>query len=249
MFVSDIKLLFDTPEELAVQLNREAVNRVDYVFYTHWHPDHTLGMRVVERMNMFWLGRIVRGQEPVKRVKVCALEKVMEDLRAIKNKHGSFLDFYVKMGLFETVELESGKPFKVGRLEIVPFEVLTDDGETSTVFLIKENGTTVVYAPCDVKPFPRSRQLQKPDLLIMGGFFPEGPLKEGIKIPEENVLRRELYSFTEILKLVEELGAKKTVLTHIEEEWGKSHDDYAMIEKKYEAYNIRFAYDGMRIKL
>jgi phosphoribosyl 1,2-cyclic phosphate phosphodiesterase len=249
MFVSDINLLFDTPEELAIQLNREGINAVDYVFYTHWHPDHTMGMRIIERMNTFWLGKLVKGEEPAKKVKFCAPERVMDDLRAIKNKYGSYLGFYEKMGLIETIRLECERPFKIGRFEIVPFEVVTDYSGMSTVFLIKENKTRVIYAPCDVKPFPVSDQLQNPDLLIVGNFFPDGPLREGIKIPEDNVLRRELFSFKEILKLVKELGAKKTVLTHIEEEWGKSYDDYRKIEGRCEAYNIKFAYDGMRIKV
>lgn len=50
--------------------------------------------------------------------------------------------------------------------------------------------------------------------------FPSGPLKDGIIIPEDNVLRRELFSFDEILELARNQNAKKTVITHIEGEWG-----------------------------
>lgn len=64
LLISDINLLFDTPEEIAAQLNREEINAVDYIFYTHWHPDHTLGMRIIERMNKFWLAACVKGERP-----------------------------------------------------------------------------------------------------------------------------------------------------------------------------------------
>jgi phosphoribosyl 1,2-cyclic phosphate phosphodiesterase len=38
-------------------------------------------------------------------------------------------------------------------------------------------------------------------------------------------------------------------IVHIEEEWGKSFDDYKKIEEKYARYNLQFAYDGMKIEL
>ena len=245
MFIQDINLLFDTPEEISFQLNRERINALDYIFYTHWHPDHTLGMRIVERMHKFWLGMFVRGEKPKKRVKVCALGRVMEDLKAIRNKGGSFLGFYEKLDLIETTELESEKPFKIEDFKITSFEVQTTYN-VSTVFLIQESNKRIIYAPCDVKPFPENPKLENLDLLIIGSFHPEGPLKEGITIPQNNPLRKELFSLKEIEELAQKLNAEKTIVTHIEEEWGKNYDDYKELEKEYA---LIFAYDGMRITL
>ena len=245
MFIPDINLLFDTPEEISSQLNREEINTIDYIFYTHWHPDHTLGMRIVERMHKFWLRMFVRGDKPKKRVKVCALETVMEDLKAIRNKHGPFLDFYKKLDLIEIIELKSQEPLKIKSFEITPFEVQTTYN-VSTVFLIQENRKRIVYAPCDVKPFPENPKLENLDLLIIGSFHPEGPLREGITIPQDNPLRKELFSLREIQELAQRLNAKKTIVTHIEEEWGKTHDEYKDLEKEC---NLKFAYDGMKTKI
>lgn len=244
MYIPDINVLFDTPEEIASQLNREGINAINYIFYSHWHPDHTLGLRIVEKMYKFWLGRFVRGDKPTKKVQVCALTKVMLDL---KNKYGSFLDFY-KLDLIETIDLGNTSPFKIGDYKITPFEI-AGSYVTSTVFLIEYEKKKVIYAPCDIKPFPKNPQLENPDLLILGEVFPEGPLKEGITIPKDNPLREELFSMEEALELVKSLGAKKTVFTHIEEEWGRSYDDYKAIEKRHRRNNIRFAYDGMKISV
>jgi phosphoribosyl 1,2-cyclic phosphate phosphodiesterase len=244
MFITDINLLFDTPEEVSSQLNRHRINTVNYIFYTHWHPDHTLGMRVIEKMHKFWLGMLVRGEKP-KKVKICALGNVMEDLKAIRNKDGSFLEYYEKMGLTETIELESEKPFKTRNFEITAFEVQTTFN-VSTVFLIQENKRKAVYAPCDVKPFPENRELENLDLLIIGSFHPEGPLKEGIIIPQDNSLREELFSMREIQELAQILNAKRTIVTHIEEEWGKTHNEYKQLEKEYK---LEFAHDGMIIRI
>jgi len=245
MFILDVNLLFDTPEEISSQLNRNRINMINYVFYTHWHPDHTLGMRIVERMYKFWLGMFVRGEKPRNKVKVCALRKVMEDLKAIRNKHGSFFSYYQKAGLIEALELESEKPFKIRNFKITPFEVQSTYN-ISTVFLIQEDGKRVVYAPCDVKPFPENLELENLDLLIIGSFHPEGPLREGIIIPQNNLLRKELFSLKEIQELAQKLNAKETIVTHIEEEWGKTYDEYKQLEKKYD---LKFSYDGMKIKI
>jgi len=249
LFISDINLLFDTPEEIAVQLNREKINTVDYICYTHWHPDHTLGMRIIERMNKFWLATFVKREKPWKKVTICALNEVISDLKAIKNRSGSYFDFYEKLDLVTMVALENGKSTKIGAFEIAPFKVMSSYGVASTLYLMRNSEKKIIYAPCDVKPFPSDKCLEAVDLFIIGNFFPEGPLKNDITIPENNELRRELFSFEEILNLIKKISAKRTLIVHIEEEWGKSFDDYKKLEEKYARYNLQFAYDGMKIEL
>lgn len=243
MFIKDINVLFDTPEEIDSQLNRARINNIDYIFYTHWHPDHTFGMRIVEKMYKFWLDMFVRGRKPKNKVKVCAIEAVMEDLKSMGYRGGSFFKYYEKTGLIETIDLKDGEAFKITNFMIIPFEVQTTYN-ISTVFLIQEDDKRVVYAPCDVKPFPENPKLENLDLLIIGSFHLEGPLREGIVIPPNNPLRVELFSPREIQELSQKLNAKQTVVTHIEEEWGKTYDEYKQLEKEYD---LEFAYDGMRI--
>jgi len=243
MFIDDINLLFDTPEEIALQLNRERINEIDYIFYTHWHPDHTFGMRIVERMYKFWLDTFVRRNKPRNKVKVCALGEVMEDLKSMGYRGGSFFTYYERSGLIEPTELKEGKDFKIRNIMITPFEVQTTYN-VSTVFLIQENNKRVVYAPCDVKPFPETHKLKNLDLLIIGSFHLDGPLKEGIVIPLDNPLRVELFSPRELQQFARKLNARRIIVTHIEEEWGKTYDEYKQLEKEY---NLEFAYDGMRM--
>lgn len=245
MFIDDVNLLFDTPEEIALQLNRERINEIDYIFYTHWHPDHTFGMRIVERMYKFWLDMFVRRNKPRNKVKMCALGEVMEDLKSMGYRGGSFFTYYERSGLIEPTELKEGKDFKIRNIMITPFEVQTTYN-VSTVFLIQENNKRVVYAPCDVKPFPETHKLKNLDLLIIGSFHLEGPLKEGIVIPSDNPLRVELFSPRELQQFARKLNARRIIVTHIEEEWGKTYDEYKQLEKEY---NLEFAYDGMRMKI
>ena len=62
IFIEGINALFDTPEEINSQLNRENITEVEYVFYTHWHPDHTLGMRLFEQLKFYWLPWYIEGK-------------------------------------------------------------------------------------------------------------------------------------------------------------------------------------------
>ncbi|MFQ5978166.1 MAG: MBL fold metallo-hydrolase [Candidatus Heimdallarchaeota archaeon] len=41
-------ILIDTPEEIFRRLIQFDILRLNHVFYTHWHPDHTQGMRLFE---------------------------------------------------------------------------------------------------------------------------------------------------------------------------------------------------------
>ncbi len=194
-------------------------------------------------MYKFWLDMFVNRKNPRKKVKVCALDRVMQDLKSMGYQGGKFLEYYEKSGLIEAIGLPEEKPFHIGGFTVTPFEIRTTYNY-STSFLIQADGKRVVYAPCDVKPFPKSLELRNLDLLILGSFHLEGPLKEGITIPPHNPLRRELFSPDEVRELAETLNAKRTLLTHIEEEWGKSFDDYQQIASEY---GFEVAYDGMRI--
>ncbi len=51
----------------------------------------------------------------------------------------------------------------------------------------------------------------------------------------------------EIQAIKSKYKIKKVVITHLEEDWGKSYDDYKALEKGYSS--IEFAYDGMILEL
>ena len=51
LFIHDENILFDTPEEIAAELENASIQKIDHLFFTHWHPDHTMGARILETMN------------------------------------------------------------------------------------------------------------------------------------------------------------------------------------------------------
>ena len=104
----------------------------------------------------------------------------------------------------------------------------------------------MVYAPCDIRPFPEERnEVQGCDLLVIQpGIFEDG-LKHGFVYPRDHISRSTLYTFDETLALARRIQAPRILFVHLEEYWNRSYDDYATIEKKYD--HLAFAHDGMEM--
>jgi len=83
--------------------------------------------------------------------------------------------------------------------------------------------------------------------MIIGNTVIGDVLKDDFKLEEDNPLREELFVMDEIVELKNKYNIKKVIMTHLEEDWGKSYDDYLELENHYK--DISFAYDGMVIEL
>lgn len=84
-------------------------------------------------------------------------------------------------------------------------------------------------------------------MLIIGNTYIGTVLKNGRIITDAHPLHNELHSMSDILKIVETMEIRNIIITHIEEDWGKSYSDYLELEKQYT--NLNFAYDGMIVEL
>ena len=113
--------------------------------------------------------------------------------------------------------------------------------------MFESNGKKLVYAPCDCLPFPTDGIIENADLLIIGNTYIGNVLKNGRIITDDHPLHNELHSMSDIFKIVEKMNIKNVIVTHIEEDWGKSYLDYLELEKQYT--NLKFAYDGMIVEL
>lgn len=241
-FLHDISLLIDTPAEIAVQLNRTSVNRIGYITFTHFDPDHVEGLRVVEQITLDF--RTWRAY-PQKQICLLLPEQLNESLYGIMLKRNPTIDYYVKQG-FVRLELFHEKT-RIDNVQITALPV-DDVDELAIIYIFEKDGRRVIYAPCDIKPFPEHRdEVLRADLLIIQpGIFEDG-LKHRFRYPAEHISRTTLYTFEQTLALAERLQAKKVLFVHLEEYWNRSYDDYCELEKNYQ--NIRFAYDGMQLEV
>jgi phosphoribosyl 1,2-cyclic phosphate phosphodiesterase len=239
-FLHDINLLIDTPAEIADLLNRWRIRRVDYLTFSHLDPDHVEGFRVVEQIALDF--RSWRAY-PEKQICLLLPEPLSENIEKLSSQYGPVIDFYQKSGFVRLEPFRDQVQVKDVQLTAIP----VDHGSQPVfIYVFEQSGVKVVYAPCDLKPFPEHRaELQRPDLLItQPGIFEEG-LKHGFKYPAGHIARKGLYTFEQTMSLAERLQAKEVLFTHLEEYWNRSYDDYCALEAKNPG--ICFAYDGMQV--
>ena len=242
LYLEDAALLVDTPEDIAHALNAADIRSVERVLYTHSDPDHTLGMRIFEQLRLEWLDYYEKNL-PHSQVDVCATPEVMDTLNGIGIGYGAILDYYVSMGLVNRKPMV--EPLNIGGIAITAIPV--DKRKSVTIFIFEENERKVIYAPCDCKPFPMDEQMRNSDLLIIGNTFIGDTLKDKRDIGENHPLRKELHSLEDVMSIKHDLSITDVIVTHIEEDWGKSFDDYIVLEEKHPG--VRFAYDGMVVEV
>lgn len=241
-FLHDENLLIDTPAEIALQLNRADIEDIDYLLFTHLDPDHVEGFRVVEQITLdFRTWKTYRG----KTIRLILPRVLRERITELKSIYGALIDFYERQGFVRCMDFD--EKTRLGDTELTAIPV-NRGSQTSFVYVFEKNDVKMVYAPCDIKPFPEQRdEVKNPDLLVIQpGIFETG-LKHGFTYPAEHISRKTLYTFEETLALAQRIKTKKVLFVHLEEYWNRSYDDYLTIEKQHAG--IRFAHDGMQVKL
>jgi phosphoribosyl 1,2-cyclic phosphate phosphodiesterase len=241
-FIHDENLLIDTPAEIIYQLNQSRIEHIDYLLFTHLDPDHVEGFRVVEQVSLDF-----RTWEayPDKHIRLVIPEKLNNRLQHIRSVYGSLIDFYESQGFVQRM------PFRdvvnAGKINITAIPV-DRDSHSSFVYVFEKEDKRLVYAPCDIKPFPEERdEVHMADLLIIQPGIFEGGLKHGFNYPMDHISRTTLYTFEETVALSKRIHAARTIFVHLEEYWNRNYDDYVALESDYN--NIQFAYDGMLVSV
>lgn len=239
-FIHDENLLIDTPAEIASQLNRSQIDQIDYLLFTHLDPDHVEGSRVVEQITLdfrTWTAY------PDKHIRLILPEELDNRLKDIQSIYGPLIDYYEEQGFVQRTPFQD--TIEIGELKITGIPI--DRGsQWSYIYVFERKGRKMVYAPCDIKPFPEDRaEVLRADLLVIQpGIFEDG-LKHDFAYGKGHISRSTLYTFEQTLALAKRIQAGKILFIHLEEYWNRSHDDYAALEAKSD--NIRFAYDGMHV--
>lgn len=240
LFLEDLNLLIDTPEDIVHALNYADIRQVNTVLFSHIDPDHTLGMRVFEHLRLNWL-EISEGKECTNPINVFAMEHVMYDINSIRSRLGSYLDYYENTR--NIIKRNVVKDYIVlGNIKITFVRI-----GPATVFIFEDREGKVIYAPCDVKPFPENDIFINADVIVIGNTIVGEVLKDGYILKENNSLKDELFTMNEIEDLKSKYNIKKVIMTHLEEDWGKSFVDYLELQSEYEG--ISFAYDGMTFEV
>lgn len=239
LFLHDQNVLFDTPEDIALQLNRAGIERLEHIFYTHWHPDHLLGMRVVEQVNTDWADDLSWRQLPKYRLVVHMPRAVH---REIMERFGQFFGFWSQRRIIELNILDAAVHLGSVTIGHLTIRTMHATPTHSTVYVISDHNGKVVYAPCDIVPFPMdAATLEHCDVMILqAGWTGEVMRRRAEKGPHYEV------SMDEIMSIVERYKPARTILTHIEDGAGNTMAELRRLEAEH---NIEFACDGMIIEV
>jgi len=244
VYVHDENVVIDLPELIWESLNRETIPAVDHVFISHFHADHTHGLRVLQALGIEqppitdFIGEI-----PTVYMSEVTYERAIQASEFFDGLTGEWADVEV---------LADGESKRVGELQVTHISAPIHEGRENAVsgFLFETDETTAFISPDENKHFDIEK-LPDLDLWIKEtGYFTETP--DGDRLvtgeAERNALQHEM-TFEESVEQVRTVQPERAVLTEIEELFRRSYDDYRNLETQYQDLNIEFAYDGMQIEL
>jgi phosphoribosyl 1,2-cyclic phosphate phosphodiesterase len=142
LYVNDFFTLIDCPEDIGDSLNRRGIRRVDHLFITHWHPDHTFGLRPLLEAYFNFL-----ENKADKQVTVHMPKRVLEELTQHYPSVSHFTD-HLRVATIK--QIEHNESVRIGRVQITAIGYTGEDSRTFA-YMLEEDGKRVLYAPCDTK--------------------------------------------------------------------------------------------------
>ena len=242
VFVHGPNVLFDTPEEIKAQLNRSRITEVAACFYSHWHPDHTMGRRVWETMN----GDFRSWPPEAKRQRATPVylpQQVAADFRTYLGTW-AHLEFMHQRGWIDVRVVADGDVVELDGTSILAFRLAED---YVYAFVLERDGRRLLLAMDELNGWEPPEWVRGVDVAVLPmGICEFDPFTRERRIHEEHPVLRFEATFDETLAMVERLGAARIVLSHVEEMDGLTYDDLLRLGERE---GVEFAYDGMRLDL
>ncbi len=244
-FVHGPNILFDTPEESKYQLERAGIGDIGACFYSHWHPDHTMGKRVFETRN----GDFRTWPREAKRPLVTDVylpERVALDFRTWLGGY-EHLKFMEGRGWVRIHELRDGETIEIGGVTVRPFRLAED---YVYAFELSEGDKRLLVAMDELNGWEPPADVCGPALAVLPMGICEFDLFSGERlIHEEHPVLRFEATFEETLGMIDALDAGEVVLSHVEEMDCISYDELLQVQQRLqdEGRRVRFAWDGMTI--
>ena len=246
VFIHGPDVLIDTPGEILDQLNRSSVERIAACFYSHWHPDHTMGRHIFSTLNN---GFPASPYQPRRTTPLYLPQQVAADTRNFLGiwDHLTFLEQQERV--IEIHELRDGDTVEIGDVRISPLRLAQD---FVYAFLCDDGDKRLLVVMDEIDGWEPPEEAKGCDLAIVPkGLADIHPFTGERLIPEEHPALAEEATFAETLEIVKKLKAKRVVMTHIEESDGLSHDDLTRLAERLQrdGLNLTFAFDTQIIEV
>ena len=246
-FVHGPNILFDTPEESKLQLERARIGEIAACFYSHWHPDHTMGRRVFETRN----GDFRTWPREAKRPLVTDVYLPQQVAADFRRRLGGMehLEFMQERGWIRIHELSDGETVEVAPVTVRPFRLAE---EYVYAFELTEGDKRLLVAMDELNGWSPPVDVKACDLAVLPMGICEFDLFTGERLIHEDhpVLVYEA-TFAETLEIVAALEAERVILSHVEEMDCISYDELVRVEKRLrsEGRNVMFAWDGLTVEV
>ena len=235
-------VLIDTPEESNTQLNLHADGALNlaHVLWSHFHPDHTAGVRTVEFVTRWGQGKLGTAGVPT---------HLPEDLETSLLELNLF-QFAVQRHHLEIHRVREREPFKLGKLSVT---MLRHAGEMPMYsFLLEDADSRLLYNPDHIMTLDvNSGLLQNLDCAIVQvGLMPDG--SQSFILPLDHPARKVLLPLEAICENAARLGWKKLLFTHLYETirlFPEEYDALGLQLSDQFGLEIGFCFDGMILEL
>lgn len=244
-FVHGPNIVFDTPEESKFQLERARIGEIAACFYSHWHPDHTLGKRVWETRNGDFRTWPRKAKQPLV-TDVYLPQQVAVDFRRWLGSM-EHLEFMRERGWIRIHELADGDIVNIGGVAVRPFRLAED---YVYAFELTDGHRRLVVAMDELNGWVPTDEIKGCDVAVLPMGICEFDLFTGNRlIHEEHPVLVFEATFAETLGIVDALDAGRVVLSHVEEMDCISYGELLQIEERLrsEGRNVTFAWDGLTI--
>ena len=204
LFLHEGCVLFDTPEDINEELNLHGIVDVLRIFYSHWHPDHTLGCRIIET-----LMDDNADKAPI-------LVHMPPERISITLNDNSIFPYFEELGYCKT-----NTDTTVSLNNISVRRIPLQNGFASA-FMITQAEKRVLYCPCHAMYLPVSEELFHADLAILGLGYVNYSADGMTSFSRD------------ILPLIDKIKPLRVVFTHIEETDGLGFEDFQRMQQEYE---------------
>ncbi|MDW8569065.1 MBL fold metallo-hydrolase [Staphylococcus shinii] len=244
IYIHDLQLLIDTSEDIFYQLRRSQIYDIKYGLYSHWHPDHTMGLRIWETLNYDFINKIPQS----KMSKIYITKQQKADFKKYLG-HWDHLNYLSEIGVIEKEVLENNSTINIKDVSIEWVQLAE---EIAFGFYIIANTQRILIIPDEIKNYKPSQKVKEVDVAIL----PFGS-NEVNPVTHERILEAGILDglgetrFDESVALAREINTKHTYFTHIEATESLNKSQLMMLEQqlKQSGLDVTIAYDGLIIQI